>query len=657
MSVDSLKRVFLAAALLCSAQAVLAGNPSALSGARMVFDETTGLTVLFGGATPVDGGTVQSYYPTETWIWNGLRWMQRYTAHSPSGRSTQVMVYDSARSRLVMFGGRQASVDLADTWFYQGSDWTQITTSDAPSPRAFSGAAYDRARDRIVLFGGNSIATATNGTVTTTNYYDTWEFDGTNWTKVADNGPQVIEPMLVYDEARNQTLLVAENDQLDPQMYAYDPAAHTWNQITPQTMPPCVNQASMTFLRSSGLVFLSGGVCVTSKLSSPTTEEEYGWDGTNWTKLVTQTVITRVTNAAMTYDAQRDVVVVFGGTEAYGSPHSFTYSFDPSFADETHNGDWISHDPNLLTPGPRSLTGFRADTANKIIYLLNGLTDNTFFTDFWSYQNGGWQKITADNTPACGTLFSAFDTDRSKLVAVCNDASTAEWDGSAWKQFTDLKTKPQFRRFAGMVYDPSLKKTILYGGYDDQNYIDSTWQWDGTQWTELKKKKAPARGLPAMWFDPILHKTVLYGGIGRPNPQDRLQRYNDMWALDANGWSEIKPATLPNTRYGAQVTVDPRNGHAILFGGLRLDVDEKGLQHQVYANDMWEWDGTNWTQRQTSNVPPARENASMEFDSSRNEFVLFGGWSGYYRSDVWRLTGSTWQVVPETMGRGRVVKH
>ena len=74
-----------------------------------------------------------------------------------------------------------------------------------------------------------------------------------------------------------------------------------------------------------------------------------------------------------------------------------------------------------------------------------------------------------------------------------------------------------------------------------------------------------------MWFDPVLHKTVLFGGIGRPRPSDRLQRYNDMWSLDSTGWTQVKPTTLPNTRYGAQVAVDPRTGHAILFGGLRED--------------------------------------------------------------------------------------
>jgi hypothetical protein len=297
----------------------------------------------------------------------------------------------------------------------------------------------------------------------------------------------------------------------------------------------------------------------------------------------------------------------------------------------------------------------RADPTNKVVYLLNGLSDGATFSDFWMYQNGGWQRITAENTPTCGTPFAAFDTDRSKLVAMCNDGSTFEWDGTAWKAFTDLKPVPTFRRFAAMTYDATLKKTVVFGGWDEADYVNTTWLWDGTSWSEVKNNRAPARALTAMWYDPILKKTVIYGGLGRPSPSDRLQRYNDMWSLGSNGWTEIKPAALPQTRYGAQVAVDPRNGHALLFGGLRLDVDSKGIQRQVYANDLWDWDGTTWKQIQTNNVPPGRENGAMAFDYSRNAFVIFGGYAGYYLSDTWTLEGDTWRVIPEQTGRRRSV--
>ena len=662
MSVPTLRRMLLTAALLLSAQALLAANPSARTGTRMVYDESKGLTVMFGGIAATDAGTVLTYEPTDTWVWNGLHWLQKYPATHPPGRSSHVMVYDPVLARTVLFGGRQGNNDLNDTWVYQNNVWTGLTPTDAPSIRSLSGAAYDRHRGRLVLFGGNHTIVNADNTLTTTNYYDTWEFDGTNWTKVSDNGPTVVRPALVYDEARDQMLMIGEDANFGPLMYVYDPVARVWNQLHPATMPPCTNESGIAYQRSTATVLLVGGVCVTSTLTSPSTDEAWQWDGTTWTKIATKSTVIRVTNQAIAYDPMRDITLEFGGTEAYGSPRSATYAFDPSVVDTAatppaFTADWILRDTNDGPPGPRSLAPMRADPANKVIYLLNGLTDGTPFIDFWVYQNGGWQRIIADNTPACGTPFAAFDTDRSRLVSVCNDGTTEEWDGAAWKTFADLKTKPPYRQFAEMFYDQSLKKTVLYGGWDGSNYLNTTWQWDGTSWTEQKNNRAPARTLQAMWFDPILKKTVIYGGLGRPTPSDRLERYNDMWSLGTNGWTEIKPAKVPpNPRFGAQIAVDPRTGHALLFGGLRLDSEVKDkttIFHQVYANDTWDWDGTNWTEIQTNNPPPGRENGALEFDYGRNDFVLFGGWAGFFLSDTWLLDNNTWTVIPESTGRRR----
>jgi len=268
MSRITLRRTFFTLALLLSAQALLAANPSARTGARMAFDESTGLSVMFGGEAVPDSGTATTYNPSDTWTWDGTRWVQRYPLNHPPGRSNHVMVFDSARSRELIFGGRTGTTDLNDTWVFDNNDWTKIVTSNSPSERALAGAAYDRVRDRVVLFGGNHTVVATNGAQTVTNYYDTWEFDGTNW-KLADlNGPNVVRPILVYDEAHETMLMIGEDVNFKPLMYSYDVPTHTWNPITPATMPECVNQAGAVYQRPTSNVILIGGVCVTATFTS-----------------------------------------------------------------------------------------------------------------------------------------------------------------------------------------------------------------------------------------------------------------------------------------------------------------------------------------------------------------------------------------------------
>jgi hypothetical protein len=212
-----------------------------------------------------------------------------------------------------------------------------------------------------------------------------------------------------------------------------------------------------------------------------------------------------------------------------------------------------------------------------------------------------------------------------------------------------------------MVYDAHIKKTVLFGGFNDINYDNETWLWDGAKWTQVKNNAATARSDAAMWFDPIMNLTVLYGGIGQPTTNDRIERYEDMWSFDGNGWTQMKSiTTTPGQRYGAQVAVNPADGHAYLFGGLKLIIDG-AKQSQVYQNDLWMWDGTakQWSQVNTASIPPERENGGLAFDPVANELTLFGGYAGIYRSDLWSLRAGNWilhaESLPQPKRRG--IKH
>jgi hypothetical protein len=67
------------------------------------------------------------------------------------------MSYDSARGRVVLFGGGTNEYGyLGDTWEWDGINWTQIHPVKSPSTRGYTSMAYDAARGRTVLFGGYS---------------------------------------------------------------------------------------------------------------------------------------------------------------------------------------------------------------------------------------------------------------------------------------------------------------------------------------------------------------------------------------------------------------------------------------------------------------------------------------------------------------------
>jgi hypothetical protein len=137
------------------------GPPPARWIHRMAYDSVRGVTVMFGGAAP-------NSLLADTWEWDGTTWTEN-TTPGPSARYGHAMAFDSANEVAVLFGGQSLQPFgqgvLGDTWTYDGTTWTQLAIS-GPSPRSFVKMVYDSARNRIVLFGG------WNGTQMVD---DTWE--------------------------------------------------------------------------------------------------------------------------------------------------------------------------------------------------------------------------------------------------------------------------------------------------------------------------------------------------------------------------------------------------------------------------------------------------------------------------------------------------
>jgi len=388
---------------------------------------------------------------------------------------------------------------------------------------------------------------------------------------------------------------------------------------------------------------------------TPVADETWEWDGTNWTKLTTD-VENRKAGSAVTYDTANHRVVRYGGSSTFGS---IVESATSTFRDDT----W-RFIPYNGTPTARSFAVFRRDPVRDVIWMLGGLSEFTLSSssiiyndDFWRYRDGQWnlaEGSTSSFPSQCATALSAFDTKRSVLVVLCHGSDIFEWNGIEWKA-PSVTATPNSRRFANIAYDQTLQKVVLFGGYDEVNFRDDTWTWDGTAWTNVKPKtKPPNRGQMAMWYDPIQHKTLIYSGVGRENIDEHVTRFEDMWAFDGTNWSEVTvTGDKPGIRFGAPVVVDPNTNKVLLFGGLKAVVDPKNDQNvtQTYNNDLWMWDGgqSKWTLIPTERSPDPRQNAGLEWDSGSGKFVLFGGFAGnFYFSDVWTFDGTNWAPIQDT---------
>jgi uncharacterized protein (TIGR03437 family) len=217
-----------------------------------------------------------------------------------------------------------------------------------------------------------------------------------------------------------------------------------------------------------------------------------------------------------------------------------------------------------------------------------------------------------------------------------------------WTQ-QNPQTSPPARVEMAMAYDSVSSQIVLFGGlnYAIAGNVNDTWVWDGSNWTqETPQTVPPARFWHAMAYDSAHGQVVLFGGLSL-EPEEVF--YDDTWVWDGSNWTKESPQTSPPARFGHAMAYDSVHGQVVLFGGEGV-VDGRGAD----INDTWVWDGMNWTQESPQTSPGARDTFGMAYDSAHGQVVLFGGENSFqdnsqpYLSDTWLWDGANWTQSPQT---------
>jgi hypothetical protein len=275
-------------------------GPSARQSFDMTYDAGRRRTILFGGASGGPRG--------DTWEWDGEDWVQTADI-GPSPRVGHAVAYDAQRGRLVLFGGSLLSggaemnnpqAFVSDTWEWDGEDWTQVADS-GPSARYFLAMAYDAKRHRVLLFGGATWQPT--GLVT---FADTWSWDGSEWTQEQDEGPAGRNGhRLAYDSTRDRVVLFggATSAEIVNDTWEYD--GSLWKHVADNGPRP---RAAHTIAYDGAKVLLFGGW----DLGGNKFGDTWGWDGKYWTQRQNMGPEGRASHG-MAYDSDRNRIVLFGG--------------------------------------------------------------------------------------------------------------------------------------------------------------------------------------------------------------------------------------------------------------------------------------------------------------------------------------------------------
>ncbi|HEX5856303.1 MAG TPA: kelch repeat-containing protein [Thermoanaerobaculia bacterium] len=288
----------------------------------MTYDVARERTVLFGGG---GGDGTPSAYLGDTWLWDGALWSRAgQGAAAPEARLGAVLVYDERRERAVLFGGTDTSRPTGnnyfpETWEWNGSSWTRAAAA-GPGGRLFHAMAYDAGRGRVVLFGGDRDHTTLG---------DTWEFDGGSgaWSQRATSGPAA--------------------------RFA----------------------ASLAYDRKRGVVVLFGGVVVPDAATGPSARNDtWEWDGAAWhERSLAGPLPSARYHARLVWDAAREALVLAGGTNGASDSDPAVWELDGS--------GW--HERESAGTGARYGAGTAWDSSRARLVVFGGARGTGILGDTW----------------------------------------------------------------------------------------------------------------------------------------------------------------------------------------------------------------------------------------------------------------------------------
>jgi len=268
---------------------------------------------------------------------------------SPSARCCVGIVFDVDRQSHLLFGGADGSGNpLGDTWQLREGAWSQLVPVDgiAPPARQGPGMVYDGATNTVVLFGG------TNGT---TNFNDTWIWDG-------------------------RTAI--------------------WTQLSPSNSPPGrrFDTQGMAFDVESGRVVLFGGYAAGAVFN-----DTWTWDGKarHWTRQFPK-VSPSARRAPIAYDRATEQIVLFGGDDGGANQYNDTWTWNGT--------NWRLRAP-AAAPAPRGLASLAYDPRIHSVVLFSGFINTQVYTDTWAWNGSTWTEVVTSNVPTNGRFAFGMDYD------------------------------------------------------------------------------------------------------------------------------------------------------------------------------------------------------------------------------------------------------
>jgi hypothetical protein len=289
-------------------------------------------------------------------------------------------------------------------------------------------------------------------------------------------------------------------------------------------------------------------------------------------------------SATMIVDSVNQRIVLFGGSSERANGKYYNDVWQMPLEGEGNYG-WAPLSVAGDKPAGRTWHSAAYDPVHQKMYVIGGVNSSGTLTDVWALDltagSEEWQQLRIANTPSP----------------------------------TRCATHP--------IYHPRRNSLICFGGSGNYEWFNDVWELklDSMVWREIpiRGEKPGDRGSAGMFFDQSGNRMIIFGGgMGG-------HFYNDLWALDltpgSEHWTELEPTgEIPGARNGFAFGYNPKSQKLYISCGSSL---EGHLYNDVYVLRMRTM---TWVQRHPSgDVLDVRRNTVGTFDRLGRTFFVFGG--------------------------------
>ena len=296
---------------------------------------------------------------------------------------------------------------------------------------------------------------------------------------------------LVYDERLERIVLLGAAMRDTAEIWTWD--GRRWEQIDQPGLPRRSLAGAAYDAKRQRLVVFGGRVGREGFTKGDTWE----WDGTTWREASDTSAGIR-NHHSMAFDEGRGRTVMYGGTVP---PPDISAQEQLKQRDKwrwpTDTWEWDGarwHRMPVQGPGSRSGPTLEYDAARRNVVLFGGVgADGVYGTGTWTWNGEVWRQTASDGPSLRASHQMAYDTSAGVvfLYGGGNQSGRLQdmwrWDGTTWTEVAMTGPTPGPRNGHAMAYDRARRRIVLHGGFGSGAApLADTWEWDGTQWTEIK---------------------------------------------------------------------------------------------------------------------------------------------------------------------------